>query len=68
MLHTVAGEAFTLKTIFRFGSLEEFTRFDFAPPTSKGVVNARRSTTSTFIFLSQIRHANATVHSTGGDE
>jgi hypothetical protein len=68
MFHTVAGEAFTLKTIFLFRSLEELTCFDCAPTTSNGVVSARRSTTSTFIFLPQIRHANATVHSARGDQ
>jgi hypothetical protein len=68
MLHTSTREFLTLKAKSRFDVLEEFTVFDFASNAIDGLINVSSSTAGTFVFISQIRHVNAAVHSAGGNE
>jgi hypothetical protein len=68
MLQTGAWELFTLKAKSRFNVLEKFTIFDFASNTRGAFINVSSSTARTFVFLSQISHAKAAVHSAGSNE
>ena len=68
MLQTATGKLLTLKAESRFYVLERLTIFDFASNAVVGFTNVRSSTAKTFLFVSQISHANAAVHSAGGDK
>jgi hypothetical protein len=68
MLQTNTWKPLTLKAKSRFDVLEEFTRYDFASDAIDRFISVYPSAAGTFIFLPQIRHANATVHSAGGNE
>jgi hypothetical protein len=68
MLQTSTWKPLTLKAKSRLNVLEEFTIFDFASNAIDGLINVSSSTAGTFIFVSQIRHANAAVHPAGGNQ
>jgi hypothetical protein len=68
MLYTCTGKPLTFKAKPRFNVLEEFTIFDFASNARDGLINVSSSTAGTSIFLSQVSHANAAVHTAGGNE
>jgi hypothetical protein len=68
MLQTRTGKLLASKAKSWFHVLEDFAIFDFASNAVEWFTNVGSSTARAFLFISQVSHANATVHSTGGDE
>jgi hypothetical protein len=64
MIQSITGKLITLKTKPCIRFLKEFTCFDFASHASHWFPNPIGSTTGARVSLSQMSHANATVHST----
>lgn len=68
MFQTSTREPLTLKAKSRFGTLQAFTIFDFAVDAGGGFTSVTPAAARTFIFISQICHADGTVHSAGGNQ
>jgi hypothetical protein len=68
MLQTCARKFLTLKAKSGFHVLEAFAVPDFAFRAIARLINIRSSTARTFLFIPQIRQANAAVHSAGSNE
>jgi len=66
MFQIIARKIITFKTKLRFSFLKEFTALDLTSYAGNGFIGVCSPATGTFIFFSQISHANATVHSAGG--
>jgi len=66
MFQIIAGEISAFKTKLRFAFLKYCAGLDFTSNTGDRFIGVHSSTTGTFIFFSQISHANAAVHSAGG--
>jgi hypothetical protein len=68
LLHAGTGKLLTLKAKSRFDILKRFTVFDLASNAIDRFINVSSSAAGTFLFVPQIRHANAAVHSAGSNE
>ena len=66
MFQIVAGEISAFKTKLCSAVSKYSAILDFTPNTGDRFIGIRSSATGTFIFLSQISHTNAAVHSAGG--
>jgi hypothetical protein len=68
MFQVLAREIITSKTILCFTFLKNSAIFDFTSSNGNGFIGICCPATGAFIFLSQISHANATVHATGSNK
>jgi hypothetical protein len=66
MFQIIAREISAFKTKLCTAFLENFAGLDFTSHAGDRFIGVRCSAAGTFIFLSQISHANAAVHSAGG--
>ncbi len=67
MFQIAAGKIVTSKTKLS-AFLNDLAFFDFASNDANGFIGICCPATWTFIFFSQIGHANATVHAAGSDK
>jgi hypothetical protein len=68
VLHLLAWKTVTFKTELYIPLLKDFAVFDFAPEGADGFIGIFHPATWAGVLVSQISHASAAVHSTGGDE
>jgi hypothetical protein len=68
MLQALAGEFRTLETKPGSRSLKEATILDFTLGTAHRFPMVIPPAAGTLVFLSQICHANAAIHSAGSDQ
>jgi hypothetical protein len=65
MVQKIAGEISAFKTKLCAAAPKNGAGLDFTSNAGDWLICVCSSTTGTFIFFSQIRHANAAVHSAG---
>ena len=68
MFQIIAGKISAFKTKRCFAAAKYFTVLDFTSYTGNRFIGVLSPAADAFIFFSQIRHANAAVHSAGSDK
>ena len=68
VFHLLAGKTVTLEAELQIPLLKDFTVLDLASEDADGFIGVFHPATWAGVFISQVCHASAAIHSTGGDE